>query len=203
MKINFYLSLSYFSCVLLALGLLFASCEKIPGHAITPAGSTTTSGSSGGSGGAGSGNGIGPIAIGPVNTIIFQVDNDRTYTLTASKYKFSGNFTSNAILFGGPYTSFGVDTVGRGGIFYFGFQSITAGTFTPSQLGVSYGNLDIQNFGGGTEMINVVAETPIGDTSSGTGSTSGTMKGTFDGYMVGRLNSSQKVRVAGSFNISL
>ncbi len=54
-------------------------------------------------------------------------------------------------------------------------------------------------YSGGTEMVNVQSEN-INITSTSTGMATGTVKGTFDGYMVDA--NYNNVRVTGSFNIS-
>jgi len=234
---------SFYCLIVSVTGIIFSSCEKVPGHYLISkssggssgstgstgtSGSIGTTGSTGSTGGSGSSgstgttgstgatgstgstgptgtppntNGIGPVAIGAANTISFQVNNGATQTMSIPTYFMLVNFSSNSQLAnGGPYSS--VTAVNSAGTDYFGlsFASLSTGLHDPVMISITTSTLSLTSFLG-TEKINVTVDTPTGSTS-GSGSQTGTLKGTFDGYMIDNNNNSRSVRVTGSFNVT-
>lgn len=224
MKKQLHFSLIYYVLFLFAFATVLGSCEKIPGHSVVPSGGSGSSSSGGGGGTSGSTagggssggsttgcitpsgatpniNGIGPVAIGATNTISYQVNNGTVYTVPAS-YPITANFKSNGGIAGGPFTDIEAIDATTGNKFYIEYNSLSTGIVNAYLCTLSippYDMLSSVAFGFGSEKFNITTSNITGDTS-GSGSSTGTVKGTFDGYMVD--NCFNQVRVSGSFNFS-
>lgn len=202
--------------LLFYIGLFFvvtaiSSCEKVPGKVILnpkkteSEGTTGNTGSTGGTGGSGTipnTNGIGDVAVGAANTIIFKVNNGTTYTLSTPANMMTAGFWSSGPVTGGPYSQIGCINLTTLDQVEISYSSLTTGLYSPFLISISTTALDLTSFGG-TEKINVTTQNVVGNISGVTGSQKGTVTGTFDGYMIDNNNSFKQVRVAGSFNISL
>jgi hypothetical protein len=211
MKINFYLPISYFFSILLVCSLFFISCEKIPGHTVDPL-SIKNSGSSGTgttgcsviayTGATPNSNGIGNIAVGATNTIIFQVNNDNLVTILPSAYPYVAFFQPTGSATNGPLTVItainNANTSGNN--VDINYNSLTTGIYNAEILNIAIPPYDLVSVTAnaylpamGTEKFNITSQNV-------TGTTTGTVKGTFDGFMVDSCMN--KFRVSGSFNIS-
>jgi len=212
MKLNFYPSAPYFFAILLVCSFLFTSCEKIPGHTVDPL-SVKNSGSTGGTGTKGcpvtvytgatpSSNGVGPIAVGATNTIIFQVNNDSPVTVLPAAYPFVQQFLPTGSPANGPQTVLTALDIVSGNNVDINYNSFTTGIYNAEALNITIPPYTLLSVTAnaylpamGTEKFNITTQNIV-DVTKGTG----TVKGTFDGFMVDSCMN--KVRVAGSFNFS-
>lgn len=132
---------------------------------------------------------------------MYQVNNGPVYTVPAS-YTVTATFQSMGGMVGGPFTDIEAMDPATGNRFYIEYNSLSTGITNAYLCAVSIPPYDMTSsitFGLGTEKFNVTTQNITGSTA-GSGSTTGTVKGTFDGYMLD--NCLNQVRVCGSFNIS-
>jgi len=169
-------------------------------------GSTGTTGSTGSTGiavnpaaGTPNANGVGPVAVGATNTIIYQINGGAAVTASSGTgYQLS--FT--CLDYGGGVGQTGLFAVSSTGVtITITYLGLTAGTYlAPGGFVINTSTYNLAD-NLATEKINVstqnVTPTALGSISQATG----TIKGTFDGTMVDS-NSGLSYRVSGSFNMS-
>lgn len=189
------------SIILAVFAFAMPSCEKMPGHAVTPD-SVANGGSTGGS----IGNGTYGTATG---TITFQIENGSVNTWTAPNY-FMGlgstpttgmlavSTTPGTVVTAGPTDTQLFLTTGAG----ISFAGITPGTYPMAAAGsfIRIPGMSLTG-AGGSETVTVTEES-LTITSTSMGTVKGAVKGTFTGQM---LNTSTyaAVNVSGTFNVQL
>lgn len=173
--------ISFYSLIIYAIIFAFIvpSCTKMEGHTLVPVSATAST------------TGIGPIVPGGTNTVIFQVAGGSRYIWTTP------NYSAGFISFLGISSISSANSANDGfNVTYFG---ATTGTFDATSLTIMTSGLNLEDEQ--QEKVNIT-EMPI-TPSSLSGTFTGTIKGTFDGYMLDKSKSpSLSVRVYGSFNIT-
>jgi len=194
-------------CVLLLsfFGIVFCSCQKIPGHAVTPGGGSTGTGSGSTTGGSTGGATFGTAT----GTITFTIGTGATNTWTQPVY-FVGlgtTPTTGALaLSNSPST---IVTAGPNDLSLFtstsfsvSFPGITPGTYPMNPAGSFVWLPSMQLTGaGGSEKVTVSSEN-ITITSTSLGTAKGSVKGSFDGKMLNTATY-DSIRVAGTFDVQL
>jgi hypothetical protein len=162
----------------------FTSCTKIDGHVIGSDGTTTgsTTGTIGVPGG-----GTGPVAVGALNTVIFRVNNDTTYTLSSPTYKPVFSVITNPIL-NTPATSVIMVNPVNYDSFSLIYPASSTGTYVAQLLAISLGQKTLSN-SLTTETVKITSQSATA------------LQGTFDGYMIPGSVAKDSVRVVGSFNL--
>jgi hypothetical protein len=167
-------------------------------------GSTGTTGSSGsigttGTAGTPSNNGTSPIAIGGVNTIIFQINGGTPYTWSSPS---EGMIFAGQAPFGSKVIS--LTQINAGATNPNNQFIMIFNTVTPGVAAVTYFDLTLSGPNGfsysdnSMEKVNIVSE--VLRTS---GNSTGVLTGTFDGYLTDNNSPGVSARVTGSFNISM
>jgi hypothetical protein len=208
---SFLLSLVVFG--LLISGLVFLqACAKISGHDTGVVGKTSGGSTSGGSGGSTSGGstgggstgssnaGVGSVAIGGTNTIIFQTGG-KTYSFSSPAYYFGINslkvFMSTST-YSTDLSCFDIAFVASLNMSY---ENSVAGTYSMNHFNFTTTGINLQATGATTLITKVVTE-GIHVTNTTTNQASGTVQGTFDGYVTDTKTTNQdSVKISGSFNL--
>jgi len=160
---------------------IVSSCQKMAGHAVSPASS--------------SGTGIGTIAVGASGTFIYQVGTGPIVTYITPNVGFIigtdtvRNIPATAIIASNPATN---------SSFILAYSGTSVGTYD-MQAGLTSPTLNKQSTYG-AQKTNISFQN-TGSTSSNSSFGTGTIKGTFTGTMTD-VSGANPVSVQGSFNIT-
>lgn len=179
--------------------LILTSCTKMPGHytGIVAKTTTTSSGTTGstGSTGSSSSDGVGPVAIGATNTVIFKIGNDAEKALSSPSYVFAIN--SLALSSGSGYST-SVSSFDMLFTTYFSidYTGTSAGTYKVRFFHLTMTGVDLQQTGATSTFKTKVISESIAVSNTQSNEARGTVKGTFDGYVTDTKSAkSDSVRV--------